>query len=623
MEKVLKNSNSKNIIIFDSSYSFETLKKIMENDESVIVSFDYDSHKILSDNGIKHQISDDFLSMADLWYIWRKSFSLSQWYESSEIPETLEYKGINTGKLFYIEFHYHLLQFLKRFVELIFLCEKFHSSRILAPSTFSEILNLLNNNVEYIKVEQKPESFLYDSVKFHITNSLSIKIPKKSYLKLKNISEHALLKILGNNINRKNQKKHTLLIEFDPIKYKKLFQLSAKQNVQLILFNRRRPYVWNKESYSIIKNSNCLIANYLNEKNKKMEKSVELGKEQLKNKLDSLFEYDETFNTFFSIRKHSFWKAIKPNFVKLCKKRVLEAVQEIEMSDEVIKNSGASSIIVLSENGFNEQIILQLAKKHNIDVLLLQHGMYLETLELKESNIFLGGDFPILSSKFLTWGTHTKNYAKKCGFSKKTHVIGSPAHDTLFKNNSDNSLVNDGFILLATSSPQQNQLFDLTINNLEVYEKTIKDVCKIAAKLKKQLIIKLHPFQEEQNIKKMVAGLGEQITLTNRGNIEDLIKSCDIFLVNDFSTTMLDAMIIGKPVIAIQTKNRNVKEKPKIFTTGCCVECNINTLEKEIKEILDTNKRERMIENGNEYVKKFMSNQGNSSEKLLELLSSN
>ena len=623
MEKVLKNSNSKNIIIFDSSYSFETLKKIMENDESVIVSFDYDSHKILSDNGIKHQISDDFLSMADLWYIWRKSFSLSQWYESSEIPETLEYKGINTGKLFYIEFHYHLLQFLKRFVELIFLCEKFHSSRILAPSTFSEILNLLNNNVEYIKVEQKPESFLYDSVKFHITNSLSIKIPKKSYLKLKNISEQALLKILGNNINRKNQKKHTLLIEFDPIKYKKLFQLSAKQNVQLILFNRRRPYVWNKESYSIIKNSNCLIANYLNEKNKKMEKSVELGKEQLKNKLDSLFEHDETFNTFFSIRKHSFWKAIKPNFVKLCKKRVLEAVQEIEMSDEVIKNSGASSIIVLSENGFNEQIILQLAKKHNIDVLLLQHGMYLETLELKESNIFLGGDFPILSSKFLTWGTHTKNYAKKCGFSKKTHVIGSPAHDTLFKNNSDNSLVNDGFILLATSSPQQNQLFDLTINNLEVYEKTIKDVCKIAAKLKKQLIIKLHPFQEEQDIKKMVAGLGEQITLTNRGNIEDLIKSCDIFLVNDFSTTMLDAMIIGKPVIAIQTKNRHMKEKPKIFTTGCCVECNINTLEKEIKEILDTNKRERMIENGNEYVKKFVSNQGNSSEKLLELLSSN
>ena len=386
--KVLKNPNSKTVILFDSSYSLDTLKEIIENNGSVIISFGYSSHKILSDHGIKHKIADEFLSITDLWNISKKSFSLSQWYNNSEIAEILEYKGINTGKLFYIEFHYHLLPFLKKFMAIIFLCKKFHSSRILAPSSLSDIFDLLDHDVEYIKVKQKSESFLYDSVKFQITDSLSIKIPKKSYLKLKNISEQTILKLLRNNRNNKNQRKHTLLIEFDPIKYKKLFQLSAKQNVQLILFNRRRPYVWNKESYSIIKNSNCLIANYLNEKNKKMEKSVELGKEQLKNKLDSLFEHDETFNTFFSIRKHSFWKAIKPDFVKLCKKRVLEAVQEIEMSDEVIKNSGASSIIVLSDNGFNEQIMLHLAKKYQIDTLLQQHGMYWETIENKEVLFF-------------------------------------------------------------------------------------------------------------------------------------------------------------------------------------------------------------------------------------------
>ena len=97
---------------------------------------------------------------------------------------------------------------------------------------------------------------MYDSVKFQITDSLSIKIPKKSYLKLKNISEQTILKLLRNNRNNKNQKKHTLLIEFNPIKYQRLFELSTKHGIQLILFNRRRPYVWNKESYSIIKNSN-------------------------------------------------------------------------------------------------------------------------------------------------------------------------------------------------------------------------------------------------------------------------------------------------------------------------------------------------------------------------------
>ena len=145
---------------------------------------------ILSDHGIKHMIADEFLSITDLWNIWKKSFSLSQWYNNSEIAEILEYKGINTGKLFYIEFHYHLLPFLKKFMAIIFLCKKFHSSRILAPSSLSDIFDLLDHDVEYIKVKQKSESFLYDSVKFQITDSLSIKIPKKSYLKLKNISDN-------------------------------------------------------------------------------------------------------------------------------------------------------------------------------------------------------------------------------------------------------------------------------------------------------------------------------------------------------------------------------------------------------------------------------------------------
>ncbi len=103
MEKVLKNPNSKTVILFDSSYSFDTLKEMIENNGSVIISFDYSSHKILSDHGIKHMIADEFLSITDLWNIWKKSFSLSQWYNNSEIAEILEYKGINTGKLFYIK----------------------------------------------------------------------------------------------------------------------------------------------------------------------------------------------------------------------------------------------------------------------------------------------------------------------------------------------------------------------------------------------------------------------------------------------------------------------------------------------------------------------------------------
>ena len=148
-----------------------------------------------------------------------------------------------------------------------------------------------------------------------------------------------------------------------------------------------------------------------------------------------------------------------------------------ELADQVLKNSNVSAVILLSENGFNEQIILEIAKKYSIKTILLQHGMYWETLELKEGNTFLGGDFPILSDKFLVWGNETKKYAEECGFAEKTDVIGSTVYDTLFD---DIKTETPGdYILLATSSPQQNEIFDLSIKNLEKYEMIIKECYKI------------------------------------------------------------------------------------------------------------------------------------------------
>ena len=51
-----------------------------------------------------------------------------------------------------------------------------------------------------------------------------------------------------------------LFIEFDPIKYRKLFEISKNYSLNLILFNRRRPSIWNLKSYKIIKNSSFIIA---------------------------------------------------------------------------------------------------------------------------------------------------------------------------------------------------------------------------------------------------------------------------------------------------------------------------------------------------------------------------
>ena len=60
------NNNSKFIILFDSVLDFNDLNEINAKNKSKIISFDYDTHKILKDKKINHEISDNYLSKKDL-----------------------------------------------------------------------------------------------------------------------------------------------------------------------------------------------------------------------------------------------------------------------------------------------------------------------------------------------------------------------------------------------------------------------------------------------------------------------------------------------------------------------------------------------------------------------------
>ena len=57
----------------------------------------------------------------------------------------------------------------------------------------------------------------------------------------------------------KNEEKSVLFVEFDPIKYEKLFKISKEYSFNFILFNRRRSSIWNLKSYNLYFNSDNLI----------------------------------------------------------------------------------------------------------------------------------------------------------------------------------------------------------------------------------------------------------------------------------------------------------------------------------------------------------------------------
>ena len=249
----------KKIILLDSINTIDKIKKELTNLTDVrIITFDYISHKNLLKNNITHEISDDFLDEKDIQLIQNESLNLTKWYDN-ELNDVLNYEEINLGRTFYVEFHQYLLQILKKILELKKITKELSNMELIVSPGLFQIAKEFHSSLRQLNIKiEKSESFLDDSIKFRITNTVKFDISKKSYQKLKKSSEKIFSNITSNEM--KDGVGSILFIEFDPIKYRKLFEISKNYSLNLILFNRRRPSIWNLKSYKIIKNSSFIIA---------------------------------------------------------------------------------------------------------------------------------------------------------------------------------------------------------------------------------------------------------------------------------------------------------------------------------------------------------------------------
>ena len=76
-------SNPSSIILLDSYSEIEKIQHKIKEQNVLIITFDYKSHKTLLKNNIVHEISDNFVSEDDLKIIQKNSYSLAKWYEDS------------------------------------------------------------------------------------------------------------------------------------------------------------------------------------------------------------------------------------------------------------------------------------------------------------------------------------------------------------------------------------------------------------------------------------------------------------------------------------------------------------------------------------------------------------
>ena len=605
----------KKIILLDSIESVESIEnELMKLNDARIITFDYVSHKSLLKSDIEHEISDNFLGEKEYESIQNKSMTLTKWYDG-ELSELLEYEKVNLGRIFYVEFHYYLLQILKKTLEVKKIVKELQDGDLIASPKLFNIAKEFNPSViPFDSKVKENEDFLDDSIKFRLTNNVKFDLSRKSYQKLKGTSERIFSNIRSNQM--KNEEKSVLFVEFDPIKYEKLFKISKKYSFNFILFNRRRPSIWNLKSYQIIKNSNCIIANTDDVLDENLNDIIREQQEEIVKKIERFWDREEFFESHFIFGDESFWKIIKNDFLKLCTSRMKDAINEINITKRIFEKFKISSIVCWSENGFNEQITIGVGGNMKKKIFLLQHGLYADSIDSISQNEF-SGVLPKNSSNFLVWGDVTEKYAKDIQFPEtEIKIIGSPSYDSII----DNEDHGEKHILIATTSTS-NKIGDFLIKNRENYEETILEICQSLENMGKEVIIKIHPFEDEEYVTELVKKLNPKIKVIKKGDIIPLIKSCEVFIALDMSTTILEAQLLKKPVISINTGKVPYNDESSIFKSNSCDRVKIEEFEKTITKIIhDNDYKLDLIRRGTDFFNEYVSNQGNASKKLFSCL---
>jgi hypothetical protein len=449
-------------------------------------------------------------------------------------------------------------------------------------------------------------------VKLGIKNySTELEISQSFFKKLKKFTEKSSIFLSNKNIDF--TQKNILISEFNTLSYESLFSKIPEFKLNFIFFNRRQPTMWNTKTFSMIKKSGVIVENDYTLMNSEIKKNIKNDKKNIEIKINNIFKNANFFDSFFSINGNSFWTPFSSHFITYFKKRALEFIKEIQLTKELLNKFHFSFILLHSEVGPNEKILLQLAKLKKIPTFLLQHGLINDSVDAYDHNVY-HGVVPIESDHAIVWGKVNEDYFRHIGIpEEKTHTIGTPIFDNLKDLNSIDS--EEGYVLLATSGPTKAVAFDLTIETIEKNIETIKKIAEIVVSHNKKLIVKLHPSPEEYDPSKILRKINPEIEIIKTGNIAELIKKCILFIVIDVSSAIIDAHLLRKPVLSVAVwrtfptaVNADKSGLPTVLKNDSCAVTDILSFEKIFYQMINDDEfRNTIIKNANKSIQKYIS----------------
>ena len=351
-------------------------------------------------------------------------------------------------------------------------------------------------------------------------------------------------------------------------------------NMEPIFFGFRRPAVWNFDSFLSIIKSKCKIINPYSKIGKFFDIELSNNVKQTKTKINELYKNDALLNSVFQLDGNSIWPIIRTDIVTLLERKLEQSIRDIMHTFENFKKFKIDGICILSEIGYSEQISIEIAKKLDIPIFLIQAGVYWDTEEANSMNRSQG-IYPFKSDFYLCFGLPQKNDCINNSKIPESKIItvGPVRYKKLV-----NTTTSDGdYVLIATSGPELENIQGLSHTNMIKYLKAIENICLVAKKNNLKIIVKQHPSPQEYPLKEFVKRIDKNITVLSGGDIIPLIKNCKFLISFGISTVILEAIILKKLVLVFKGIDYGWGE-PKILD-GCEI-VDANNLDIKIHKIL-------------------------------------
>ena len=631
----LVSNSSKVLVLLDSTFQYS--KADIKKDHAKIIAFDVPTHHNLSSLDISHSLSDDYLKRAEREELYDFVISMYNWYTNVPESKDLEFDGVNLLSLMSpLEFHEYFLSNLITFFSIKNIIEQEKPHEIFLTGRLSKFLDsffdkkhitVLNDpNLIYDKGGQD-KGFTADQIelRFNVfSKPVSMYISKKTYSKLKNIYENTICSFFNLWFNPHKQEKGVLLLEFNPAVYNELLTNLNSTGKPIILLNKRRSAIWNKESLKILKKcTNCKILNDKKFLNSNDKSNLSELKKRYHLNLQNLWQNEKLFQRLFSKSGISFWHIVKKKMINLHYNRLDEYLEYLFTSKKALESLNLDSIVMLNETGETETAVLKI-NKSKISTFLLQHAFarfvpdFLDEQWRYEDQRMVS----FQSDKFLIWGKTDFEFFSKFGIREdKLIITGSPRHDSF---SIEHGLSSSKKLILLTLTPITDRTGLADINLAIKYEKLLKKLLDFIKQSNNiDIIIKLHPGENWHNssLVNFFQKNYHNIPVYQTRSPKGLIQSSDLVIninneIYDHSTIMLEAMVLQKPVLQIsldnQFQNSDYDSGNPILALSYEADW-----EKYIKKILfEKNFSEQMILNSNIHLKNFLSFQDNASKKV-------